>query len=330
MIDSGHDGKRNQSPVLKTYFESDFAWKVGQYLGEELTKTYGIEVGYTRKSQNEVKDVVARGTCARGYDLEISEHSNAVADASVDRVSAIYLANDDTTGIDEVSKEIAEVMVKAVSEVMEIKSSPKAYYKLAGYDRNGNGITTDDDYYGILYGAHKIGVPCIIIENGFHTNLKDAKWLSEDANVRKLAKAQAKVIANYFGINAKDESINVNPEPIPNNKVETVNYKVVKGDTLSKIASKYGTTVAEIMALNPIVKNASVISVGWVLTIPVGTSAHLTTRIKTYTVKNGDSLSKIASKLTKSGTKVTWMQIANANKIKIPYVIRTGQVLIIP
>ena len=330
MIDAGHDGKRNQSPVLKSYYESDFAWKVSNYLGEELTNVYGIEVGYTRKSQNEVKDVVARGTCAKGYDLLISEHSNAVNDPTVDRVSAIYLANDDTTGIDEVSKEVAEIMVRAVSDTMGIKSAPKAYYKLAGYDRNDNGITTDDDYYGILYGAHKVGTAALIIENGFHTNLKDARWLSDDANVRKLAKAQAKVIANYFGITAKNAPKDDEPTFIPDNKAETVAYKVVKGDTLAKIASKYGTTVNEIMALNPIIRKANVISVGWVLTIPVGTSVHLTKRIKTYTVKNGDSLSKIAATLTKAGTKVTWLQIANANGIKIPYVVRKGQVLIIP
>lgn len=44
-------------------------------------------------------------------------------------------------------------------------------------------------------------------------------------------------------------------------------YKVASGDTLSKIASKYGTTVDTLVALNAI-KNKNVISVGQVIILP--------------------------------------------------------------
>jgi LysM repeat protein len=46
---------------------------------------------------------------------------------------------------------------------------------------------------------------------------------------------------------------------------------------------------------------------------------------RTYTVKSGDTLSGIAAKYD-----VTWQEIAKANKIKSPYVIVRGQVLVIP
>lgn len=39
-------------------------------------------------------------------------------------------------------------------------------------------------------------------------------------------------------------------------------YRVVAGDTLGDIASKYGTTVARLMALNPHIKNANLIYAG--------------------------------------------------------------------
>lgn len=51
----------------------------------------------------------------------------------------------------------------------------------------------------------------------------------------------------------------------------TVTHTVVKGDTLSAIASKYGTTVAKIVAANKSKYSkltANYILVGWVLTIP--------------------------------------------------------------
>ena len=44
-------------------------------------------------------------------------------------------------------------------------------------------------------------------------------------------------------------------------------YKVVKGDTLSKIAKNYSTTVNNLMKLNPQIKNKNLIYVGQVITI---------------------------------------------------------------
>lgn len=46
-------------------------------------------------------------------------------------------------------------------------------------------------------------------------------------------------------------------------------HKVQKGDTLSAIAQKYGTTVTAIQKANSsLIKNVNVIRVGWSLTIP--------------------------------------------------------------
>lgn len=49
-------------------------------------------------------------------------------------------------------------------------------------------------------------------------------------------------------------------------------YVVVKGDYLSKIAKAYGTTVAELLRVNPQIKNASLIYVGQVINLPSGTT----------------------------------------------------------
>lgn len=47
-------------------------------------------------------------------------------------------------------------------------------------------------------------------------------------------------------------------------------YKVVKGDTLSKIAQRFGTTASEIQKANSaLIKNVNRLSVGWVLKIPI-------------------------------------------------------------
>lgn len=48
-------------------------------------------------------------------------------------------------------------------------------------------------------------------------------------------------------------------------------YKVKKGDTLSKIAEKYGTTVTRLASINQIA-NVNKISVGQVLVLPSGSN----------------------------------------------------------
>ena len=57
----------------------------------------------------------------------------------------------------------------------------------------------DWEYYGVLRGADDAGCPLFyIVENSFHTNPKSTEWLLKDENLKKLAQAQAKTIADYF------------------------------------------------------------------------------------------------------------------------------------
>lgn len=64
-----------------------------------------------------------------------------------------------------------------------------------------------------------------------------------------------------------------------------VTYTVQKGDTLSSIARKYGTTVNELMRLNPIITDRNYIKIGWELVIS-GTPATKTTNSTTSKPSN--------------------------------------------
>jgi len=59
------------------------------------------------------------------------------------------------------------------------------------------------DWYGVNRGAADVGVPSIILEHSFHTNYRSTLWLSQDANLRLLAVAEAKVIADYYGVSGE-------------------------------------------------------------------------------------------------------------------------------
>jgi len=53
---------------------------------------------------------------------------------------------------------------------------------------------------------------------------------------------------------------------------KTMDYKAIKGDTLSKIARTYGTTVQDILKANPQIKNANLIFEGSTYKIPISDS----------------------------------------------------------
>lgn len=95
-------------------------------------------------------------------------------------------------------------------------------------------------------------------------------------------------------------------------------YTVKSGDTLSGIASKYGTTYQELARINNI-ENPNLIYPGQVLKIN-GADTNVAT--KTYTVKSGDTLSGIASKY-----ETTYQELAKKNGIANPNLIHPGQVI---
>lgn len=100
-------------------------------------------------------------------------------------------------------------------------------------------------------------------------------------------------------------------------------YTVVKGDTLSGIASKYGTTYQKLAEYNGI-SNPNLILVGQKIKIP---NSNNSSSSITYVVKNGDTLSGIASKYG-----MNWKDLYNKNKSVIgnnPNLIKPGQVLVI-
>lgn len=195
-IDAGHYGKINRSPVVKTYYESEMNWKLHLLLKKYLEE-YGVEVITTRAKQTKDLRLLYRGRAAKGCDLFLSIHSNACDDESVDRPVAICFVDDNCSSIDEESKTVATLLGNVIQAVMETKGKAQVYWR--GHDRDGDG-KKDEEYYGVLLGAHQVGVPGVILEHSFHTNTRAAKWLLDDSNLDKLAKAEADVIAAHYGL----------------------------------------------------------------------------------------------------------------------------------
>ena len=92
-------------------------------------------------------------------------------------------------------------------------------------------------------------------------------------------------------------------------------YFVQSGDTLSGIATKFGTTVSDLVSRNHI-SNPNVIYVGQKIYIAGNGQSNA------YTVKAGDTLSEIASVFH-----TTWQALAQKNNIVNPNVIYVGQTI---
>ena len=100
---------------------------------------------------------------------------------------------------------------------------------------------------------------------------------------------------------------------------ETISYTVQSGDTLSQIASKYGTTVQEIAKINDI-QNVNLIYPGQVLKITTNSnipgSQSNSTGKTYYTIKRGDTLWGISKKYGVSVQNLEdWNNIQNSNLI---------------
>ena len=185
-LDAGHYGKYNQSPAVKEYYESEMNWKLHLMLKKYLEEYDGVEVITTRPNPQKDMKVTGRGKMAKGCDLFISIHSNAVGNGVSESIDypVVYVPLDGKA--DEIGKKLA----KCVGKVMET---------------NQDGIIATrsgkhGEYYGVIRGAASVGVSGIIIEHSFHTNTRSTKWLMQDGNLEKIAKSEAEEIASHYGL----------------------------------------------------------------------------------------------------------------------------------
>lgn len=212
VLDPGHYPKYNKG-VVGGYYEGDKMYTLTEYEKTAL-EAYGFKVIITRAKAKDM-DLYARGQVAvkngKGYDhvVFISNHSNAVASGSANGTEvfrSLYLPE---------SEKLAVKLMTAVESVMDASTDLTTNSYRGVKTRQGN----NGDYYGVIRGAvsgaksiaqAKKGVVdfAFIVEHGFHTNVKECAFLNDDANLKKLAEAKAKVLAEYFGLTKSTATTN--------------------------------------------------------------------------------------------------------------------------
>ncbi len=138
-------------------------------------------------------------------------------------------------------------------------------------------------------------IPSVLVETGFISNPTEEKLLFQRSHQDKLARALTKAIVKYFEENPPEGTLFAN-------RGKTIKHKVARGESLSVIAKKYGSSTKAIMAANNL--KSSSLAIGQVLTIPGASSPvsvpkasnPVETKTITHVVQRGEYLGKIASK----------------------------------
>ncbi|MFG6673713.1 LysM peptidoglycan-binding domain-containing protein [Leuconostoc lactis] len=168
----------------------------------------------------------------------------------------------------------------------------------------------------------------------FKMSVAEIAALNQISNVNAINVGQVlKVNGTTNNTNTSTNQTNTS-KPVASN---AASYTVKSGDTLSKIAALHQMSLSQLVSLNGIT-NPNLIQVGQVLKVTGATnnaqpsaptqapsatpSTPTTTTATTYTVKAGDTLSRIAAQF-----KMNLAQIAALNQISNLNAIRVGQVL---
>lgn len=189
LVDPGHGRYGNPYPPRKGYYEGTQMWKLSNYLIPELER-YGFDVITTRQKVTDDPSVSDRGKMAVGCDLVVSLHSNAPASASDTKpTGSVIYRTIETPEI----KPLCDKIGQKISEIMG--------HHYRGTMTKESGSRPGKNYNGVLRNAISVGCKAgMLIEHGFHTNLSDSAFLIVDSNLEKLAIAEAKEIADYYGI----------------------------------------------------------------------------------------------------------------------------------
>lgn len=193
-VDPGHAGKYNKGAAAG-YYESEMVWKLSNYLVPYLKKYPGIKPTMTKSSLAEDPGVYERGTRAKGNDLFLSIHSNSSGSKANDY--PLTIVSYCKRQLYNVAQPLGVKLAKGIRTTMKTREPHQVWVKQ---------LPSGRDWFGVIRGASDVNVPGIIIEHSFHSNPKKAAWLMKKANLKKLAKMEAKTISKYYGIN-KDGSL---------------------------------------------------------------------------------------------------------------------------
>ncbi|CAK2480974.1 N-acetylmuramoyl-L-alanine amidase [Vibrio crassostreae] len=345
VIDPGHGGEDPGSIGPSRKYEKNATLSISKKLAAQLNAIPGIKTRMTRNADYFV-NLNRRVAIARENEahLFISIHADAFTTPQPRGGSVFVLntrrANTEISRWIENKEKQSELLGgsgaaftgniddKNVNQTLldlQFSHSQKEGYKLA------TAILSEMGKVAKLHNSKPINtslavlrspqIPSVLVETGFISNPTEEKLLFQRSHQDKLARSVTKAVVKYLKANPPEGIILSNAT---SSMGSVSQHKVSRGESLSVIASKYGTSTQTLMKFNNL--KSSSLAIGQILKIPgsassSSSSSAVKTKTITHTVKSGEYLGKIASRY-----KVSVADIKRENRLKSE-TVRVGQKL---
>jgi N-acetylmuramoyl-L-alanine amidase len=279
-IDPGHGGEDPGAIGPNRTREKDVVFAIAKRLKARIDREPGMLAVLTRDGDYYVglrrrMDIARR----HGADLFISVHADAFRDPRVSGSSVYILSRNgasseaarwlaeqenasDLVGgvsLDDKDELLASVLLDLSQTATMSASTEVARSVLQELRRVVKTHKHQVEQAGFMV-LKSPDVPSILVEADFITNPHVARKLTDANHQTRLADAVVRGVKNYFQRNAPPDSYFAKRE-----------YTIARGDTLSGIASRYGTTVAALRDANKL--SNTTIREGDVLKIPPGSDS---------------------------------------------------------
>lgn len=322
-IDAGHGGEDPGATGHRGSREKEITLSIAKRLLKEISADSRMQAFLVREGDYYI-DLTRRRVMAKekGADIFVSIHADAFTKKSANGLSVFALSQRGATSAMAralAKKENAADLIGGVSLANKDEVLAKVLVDLS----MTNTISESVNLGGrVLKELAKVGrlhskrveqasfavlkspdIPSILIETGFITNLNEEKKLRTSKYQKKIAKAIHTALGEYYEQTPYYSQANYSsPNIASSKKVQnraSKRHTVKRGDSLSSIAFKYGTTVKELKRINKLRNNTAVL--GQKLKLPesekVSQSARSSgAKSSVHIVKRGDSLSKISAR----------------------------------
>ena len=201
VLDPGHGGS-DPGALGFGLRESDLTLNIGKYCQQTLSQYAKTKVYMTRTSDTFV-DLKPRADFAKsvGADLFVSLHINS-SPASSANGAEIWVPSPGTwfPAFNGVGEDLAREMLSKLKALGLVDRDTV----WDNYEVNGEKKYYPDgswaDSLSVIRNCREAGIMAILVEHGFISNQSDAKFLSSEANLKKLGEADAQGIVDYYGL----------------------------------------------------------------------------------------------------------------------------------
>ena len=227
--------------------EKDIVLKIANYLKQYLSEYYNVNVILAHDGFNvpEVNSMATRAMIARNNnaDLYVSLHINDISDKSVNGANVFVTSRTELYKYKEGMTILGNKILNNLSN-LGIKNNGVINNKICSNTDNDPKYKYYDgknaDYYGDIRFAMKgdtsglganlsdgSGVSTVLIEHCYINNSYDSQFLDSNEDLKKLAKADADAIADYYNLKLpKDVISDIEIDKYSINLVKGESYKI--------------------------------------------------------------------------------------------------------